>query len=125
MKPELECQLDPQALGDIAGASPDVANELVDLFVQDSRGRVNSLAEALAVRDRVGLRTTAHALKGSAGAVGARRLSAICHVLEHQAATVDDETAVGLVGDITRELAALLDVFADAKLGTKHTRGAA
>jgi len=127
VKPEIECRLDPQVLAEVAGASPDFANELVDLFVQDSRKRVTTLAAAVQAHDRTGVRTAAHGLKGSAGAIGARRLSMMCHVLEHHAATSDDrETAARLVGDIDRELTALVDVFADANLGTRRdARGAA
>ena len=47
VKPEIECRLDPQVLAEVAGASPDFANELVDLFVQDSRKRVTTLAAAV------------------------------------------------------------------------------
>ena len=127
MKPEIECRLDPQMLAEVAGASPDFANELVDLFVQDSRKRVTTLAAAVQAHDRTGLRTEAHGLKGSAGALGARRLSMTCHVLEHHAATSDDfQAAARLVGNIERELTALVDVFADANLGTRpDARGAA
>ena len=127
MKPEIECRLDPQVLAEVAGASPEFANELVDLFVRDSRKRVTTLATAVQSHDRTVLRTAAHGLKGSAGAVGARRLSMMCHVLEHHAATSNDnQTATRLVGDIERELTALVDVFADANLGTRRdARGAA
>jgi CheY-like chemotaxis protein len=119
--------LDSQVLADVAGASADFANELVDLFVEDSRGRLHALAEALDARDRTGLRTIAHALKGSAGAVGARRLSNVCHVLEQQAGSSDDhDAAARLVADITRELDALINAFAEANLGTRRDeRGAA
>jgi DNA-binding NarL/FixJ family response regulator len=113
--------LDPQVLADVAGASAEFANELVDLFVADARGRVNALVEALDAGDRTGLRTTAHALKGSAGAVGARRLSAVCHVLERHANSSTDHYAdAQLVADITRELAAVVTAFAAANLGTQR-----
>jgi HPt (histidine-containing phosphotransfer) domain-containing protein len=127
VKPEIECRLDPQVLAEVAGASPDFANEMVDLFVQDSRKRITTLVAAVHEHDRTGLHTAAHGLKGSAGVVGARRLSMMCHVLEHHAATSDDHrTAARLVGDIERELTALVDVFADANLGTRRdARGAA
>ena len=120
MKPEIECRLDPQVLAEVAGAAPEFAKELVDLFVQDSRKRVTTLAAAVQAHHRTGLRTAAHGLKGSAGAIGARRLAMMCHVLEHHAATSDDfQAAARLVGNIERELTALVEVFADANLGTR------
>jgi histidine phosphotransfer protein HptB len=125
VKPELECRLDPLVLADVAGASTNFAHELVDLFVQDSWARVDAMASALEARDGSSLRTVAHTLKGSAGAVGARRLSAICHLLEqHAAAAGDHDTARALVTGIRSELSALVIMFADAKLGTQR-RGAA
>jgi len=123
----MECRLDPQVIGDIVGASPEFANELVDLFIQDAWGRVDALSAAFDARDGDTLRTVAHALKGSSSTLGARRLSTICHRLEQHAGVSDDYDAAGvLVMAIRSELSALLIVFADAKLGTiRSTRGAA
>lgn len=125
--PTMECRLDPRVIGDIVGASPEFANELVDLFIQDAWGRVDALSTAFAARERDTLRTLAHSLKGSSSTVGARRLSTICHRLEqHAAGSGDYETAGPMVAAIRSELAALVLVFADAKLGTiRNTRGAA
>ena len=127
MKPEMECRLDPQVLADVVGSSPEFARELVDLFVQDSWERLDALSQALEARDRNALRTVAHALKGSAGAVGARRLATICHLLEQDAlASEDHERASAFVTDIRRELTALVTMFADANLWTAgNARGAA
>jgi HPt (histidine-containing phosphotransfer) domain-containing protein len=128
MKPEMECRLDPQVLADVVGSSPEFARELVDLFVQDSWERLDALLQALEARDRNTLRTVAHALKGSAGAVGARRLATICHLLEQDdaMASQDHERASAFVTDIRSELTALVTMFADANLGTpRNARGAA
>jgi histidine phosphotransfer protein HptB len=125
--PAMECRLDPQVIADIVGASPEFANELVDLFVKDSWARVDALTKALEASDRDALRTVAHSLKGSAGTVGARRLATICHQLEqHALGSNDQRIATALVTDVRNELAALVTVFADAKLGTAgQARGAA
>ncbi len=127
MKPELECRLDPQVLTDAAGASTRVAHQVVDLFVLDAWSRVGALSAALEARDRSALRVVAHALTGSARSVGAHRLSTMCHLLERHAATSGDAAAAAtLVNDIRDELAALVTMFAEAKLGsTRSERGAA
>jgi HPt (histidine-containing phosphotransfer) domain-containing protein len=127
VKPELECRLDPQVLTDAAGASTRVAHQVVDLFVLDASSRVGALSAALEARDRSALRAMARALTASARSVGARRLSTICHLLERHAATSsDDDATVTLVNDIKYELAALVTMFAEAKLGTvRSERGAA
>jgi CheY-like chemotaxis protein len=123
----MECRLDPQVIADIAGASAAFANELVDLFILDARGRVESLSSALDARDREALRNVAHALKGASGTVGARRLATMCQTLEQLATAAEDFGAAdALVTGITNELDALVAVFADAKLGTiRDARGAA
>jgi HPt (histidine-containing phosphotransfer) domain-containing protein len=127
VKAELECRLDPQVLADVVAASVEFANELVDLFVQDSWSRVDALSRALHVRDRGALRTVAHSLKGSAGTVGARRLATFCHLLEQHAIASDDHAAASeLVADIRNELAAVVTMFAESNLGTiRDQRGAA
>jgi HPt (histidine-containing phosphotransfer) domain-containing protein len=120
MKPELECRLDPQVLTEVAGSSPDFARELLDLFVMDSWSRVDALSAALQGRDRNALRAAAHGLKGSAGAVGARRLSTICHLLEvHASASGDHDAATLLVDAIRTELSALVTMLG------RNGRGAA
>jgi histidine phosphotransfer protein HptB len=127
VKPELECRLDPQVLADAAGSSTRVAHQMVDLFVLDAWSRVGALSVTLEAGDRSGVRAMAHALTGSARAVGAQRLSTLCHLLERQAATSGDlGAAATLVNDIRDELAALVTMFAEARLGTQRDeRGAA
>jgi HPt (histidine-containing phosphotransfer) domain-containing protein len=126
VKPELECRLDPQVLTDAAGASTRVAHQVVDLFVVDAWSRVGALSAALEARDRSTVRAVAHALTGSARGVGAHRLSTMCQLLERHAATSSDyDVAATLANDIKDELAALVTMFAEAKLGTRDERGAA
>jgi HPt (histidine-containing phosphotransfer) domain-containing protein len=127
VKPELECRLDPHVLADAAGASTRVAHQMVDVFVLDAWSRVSALSAALDARDRSALRAVSHALTGRARGVGAHRLSTMCHLLERHAATSSDYDAAGtLVNDIKDELAALVTMFAEAKLGTVGSeRGAA
>jgi HPt (histidine-containing phosphotransfer) domain-containing protein len=127
VKPELECRLDPHVLTDAAGASTRVAHQMVDLFVLDAWSRVGALSAALEARDRSALSTVAHVLTGSARGVGAHRLSTMCHLLERHAATSGEYDAAGtLVNDIKDELAALVTMFAEARLGTARSeRGAA
>jgi HPt (histidine-containing phosphotransfer) domain-containing protein len=112
MKLELECRLDPQVLTEVAGSSTDFARELLNLFVADSSSRVDALSAALRARDRSSLRTEAYGLKGSAIAVGACRLSTICHLLEEQATeTGDPDAATVLVDAIRAELSALVTML--------------
>ncbi len=67
----LEVPDDPAALG-----------ELLGLFQADWAARSPGLAAAAAARDAKGLAALAHALKGSAGNLGARRLAALLARIE-------------------------------------------
>lgn len=52
--------------------------KLFDIFVEDSPARLEEMQKALKQNMFENLRHAAHALKGSAAAIGARRLSEIC-----------------------------------------------
>jgi len=71
--------LDPAALAGLRElqmpGEPDPVVELIDLFLQDAPPRWQVLEEALAQRNLQALEATSHSLKGSAGNLGARRLS--------------------------------------------------
>ena len=80
---------------------PDLITELIDAFLTDLEGRILAIRQAIAGGDPVALRSTAHALKGSAGTVGATGLALRCGELE----------ALGREGHI-EEAGSLLDAMA-------------
>lgn len=55
---------------------------LLDTFVRDSEMRIEVMRQALVEEDAETLRYTAHSFKGSAGNMGAPRLSALCRRME-------------------------------------------
>jgi PAS domain S-box-containing protein len=64
---------------------PDPLRELIDLFLKDSRPRLQKMETALSLKDVTALASAAHALKGSASNLGARELAALCARLEKKA----------------------------------------
>ena len=56
--------------------------EMIEIFREDTRGRIESLLEAAAHGDAGEFSRTAHALKGGSGAMGATALSALAADLE-------------------------------------------
>jgi HPt (histidine-containing phosphotransfer) domain-containing protein len=60
---------------------------LLETFINDSVIRINTVAEAVAAQDPDAIRRAAHGLKGSAGNMGAVRLSLICKSLEELGAS--------------------------------------
>ncbi len=84
-----EPHVDPQVIAELRelddGGSA-LLPELLGNFLQKTPGRLRDLAEALERRDGPRLRSGAHGLRGSAGGVGAKRLTALATALEFQAA---------------------------------------
>jgi HPt (histidine-containing phosphotransfer) domain-containing protein len=83
--PASDSVIDYDVLDAFGGTGPD-ANEfvatLVQLFLTESAANMAQLKDAAARQDAPTLGRAAHRLKGSAGAVGALGLTAICGELE-------------------------------------------
>jgi two-component system sensor histidine kinase/response regulator len=61
---------------------PDVVTELLGIFLRDAEVHMRNLDAAVRSQDMVAVREIAHAIKGSASNLGARRLSDVAHRLE-------------------------------------------
>ncbi len=77
MDPQQPEVLDPQLLETLRAlqdpTDPDLARELIMLFLRDSAARVAAIREAAGRHDLAGIAELAHQLKGSAGALSASR----------------------------------------------------
>jgi two-component system sensor histidine kinase/response regulator len=60
----------------------DFLTHLIGVFLADLSDRLTALRSALTLGDTVGMREAAHALKGGAGELGARRMQSMCEQLE-------------------------------------------
>ena len=78
--------LDRSVLTDVFRHNSESRGYLIGVFVEESRARIEQLAAAEALGDATAMERLAHALKGSAGAVGARRLEQVCRSI-HEAVT--------------------------------------
>jgi HPt (histidine-containing phosphotransfer) domain-containing protein len=70
--------LERSVLTDVFRHSSESRAYLIGVFVDESRARLEQLADAAAAGDTATMERLTHALKGSAAAVGARRLERIC-----------------------------------------------
>ncbi len=96
------------ALRELGGNDePDLADELMLLFLEDSTRRVRVLEDALASGDRTGLLRTAHTLRSSSTNVGARRVARICAELEILAREGAVRDAAFRVRELARAVAAV------------------
>ena len=78
--------LDPNALEALRGlqddGDDDLLGELIDLFLEDTPGRIAGMRDAIAREDWPALASWAHSLKGSCGSLGAQHMAGLCGRLE-------------------------------------------
>jgi HPt (histidine-containing phosphotransfer) domain-containing protein len=86
MDPQEHEVLDPQLLETLRAlqdpSDPDLAHELITLFLRDSAARVAAIREAAVTGDLSAIAELAHQLKGSAGALSASRFRETASDLE-------------------------------------------
>jgi HPt (histidine-containing phosphotransfer) domain-containing protein len=70
-----------EELKQLSGA--DFINELIDAFLEDTPGMIQSMRAALAARDVDSFRRNAHSLKSNAQTFGATDLGALARELEY------------------------------------------
>jgi HPt (histidine-containing phosphotransfer) domain-containing protein len=121
MDPQEPEVLDPQLLDILRELQdpdePDLAHELITLFLRDSTSRVARMRDAAARGDLPAVAELAHQMKGSAGAVSAARLGECASALE-QAVRYDTPDAARLADRVDRVIEAFDEVReALARLG--------
>ena len=77
---------DPTALGELLDLGDEddrgLVVELIEIFLRDAPARVQALVEAAATRDFGGVERAAHALRGSAGNLGALAVQRLAESLQ-------------------------------------------
>lgn len=78
--------LDMQVVEELMSLSddgdPDLLLDLIQLFLEDGPGKVAAIEQGLANADFDQMERAAHALKGSAGNLGARLLQGVCEQMQ-------------------------------------------
>jgi HPt (histidine-containing phosphotransfer) domain-containing protein len=87
----------PDELRQLAESDEGLVKEVLAVFLSDTADRIARLRAALERGDRVGVKHEAHAIKGSAGQVGAAEVSALCRDIEYQAVASDEASLRALV----------------------------
>jgi len=76
--------LDMAQVNEIKQVMEEEFDELMQLFLEDTRSRLAKIENAFATDDPLSLRQAAHALKASSSNVGATRLAKLTLLLEEQ-----------------------------------------
>ena len=92
-----------QALRELGGDDdPGLFDEVVELFLTDTKNNVAKLVAAFESRDAHALQRVAHTMKSSSANVGALRLSKLCFEIEKLGRAGSCEGAQGLVEDTAK-----------------------
>jgi HPt (histidine-containing phosphotransfer) domain-containing protein len=83
----------------------DLVKEVLAIFRSDTSKRLAGLRAALSRKNRDQVKHQAHAMKGSAGQVGAGSMAALCQRIESQALTAAAADLENLVSEVEHELA--------------------
>ena len=107
--PEDTAPLDSVVLGqlrELETSMPGLLADVISTFLRETPGRIDRIVSALERADTSAAETASHGLKGSAAAIGATRLAALCAEIErHCRAETTDQCsapAAALNGEFTR-----------------------
>jgi two-component system, sensor histidine kinase and response regulator len=81
----------------------DLLSELSTMFLDDASSRLAALRETVEGGDAKAVEQIAHALKGSSGNMGAKRMAKICAELEYVGASGDLSYAPEVLGRLEEE----------------------
>ncbi|MDZ7636850.1 MAG: response regulator [Bryobacterales bacterium] len=107
-----------------ADLDAELVHEVVALFVEDTRLRIDEVRKLSASQERALLRNAAHKIKGSCGSLGARALMSACERLEELAQSGSREQIEDQVERVAEQFKAIeplmrefLDLAGGAELG--------
>jgi HPt (histidine-containing phosphotransfer) domain-containing protein len=86
--------------------------DIARLFIQDTQRRLSELGPMLEAADADGVAKLAHAIKGSAGNLGLRRLARLCDEIENAARAAELEAVPRRLDDAEAEFAGICKVLA-------------
>ena len=92
---------------------------LIGVFIEESRARIDQLAAAEALGDSTLMQRLSHALKGTAGAVGARALEQVCAAVQGAVTDGRTEDAVALQDQLEHCFTVTCDLLRKGCPGTR------
>lgn len=103
-----------QMLADLGDA--ETVREVIVVFQRDTAIRIQKIQAAIAAANAPQVRAEAHAIKGSAGQVGAMGVSGICRQIEAAAFKQDLATATSLLPELEAAFQAVRAAMSRAKI---------
>lgn len=97
----------------MSNGDADLERELIETFHRDCEDRLVEMARWIEQRDAPPLRLTAHALKGAAANMGARRIRELAQELEEMAASGRLDTASDMLTELKHAYQMTRRIFLD------------
>lgn len=94
----------------------DTVREVIAVFQSDTEKRILKIRTAITAADAPQVRAEAHAIKGSAGQVGAMTVSNVCRQIEVAAIQKDLTTAAGLLPELDVAFQTVRTAMSQAKI---------
>lgn len=114
--------LDKDYLKEISNGEKEFEVEIINLFIEDTRIRIETITQALISKDLATLKKEIHTLKGASGSVGAKSLQLLCKKIEEQTSlALSEATAESIAGLSVRGLSECFAEF--CKEAKQHLEG--
>lgn len=110
-------QIDRAALLDRVEGDRELLTQMIHLFQQDAPNLLSAMRAALSRGDAVTLERSAHSLKGAAGSLSAKMVTAAAAQLEHDAKKKDLKSAKGSLVEVERSMKQLEPALAELCAG--------
>ena len=96
-----------QELMDLADGDVEMLQDLLQSFLQNASGHVETMRRGVTTGDRKAVGDAAHGLRGSSGTLGARRLQDMMRHIEEVARETDDTIEAAWIEEAAKELQAV------------------
>lgn len=94
-----------------ADGEPDLIVDLIDLYLEETSGRLAAMASQFEERDVLSLRREAHCLKGSSATLGAGGAARLCNAIEVTAQEGPPEMVARLLIELHQEFERVREAF--------------
>lgn len=106
-----ESPVDASRIHEMTAGDPEFLEEIVGMYVDDSKGLIRELWSAVQSADAHALKVNAHKLKGSSLNMGANQVASLAKNLEEMGRSGDCATGAHILAELEREFGRAKQAF--------------